>query len=98
MLGHPTPRWQAEPALRWVHFPDATEWVAYHPLAGTVHCLTDAAHEIWVAASDCSRSTEELVALVRPRFEGITAADLEQVVSDTLASMDRAGLLIPARP
>lgn len=90
--------WRAEPSLTWTRFSDTPDWVAYHPLAGTVHGLTDAAHELWVAASAAPRSTDEFVAALAARFEGIDAGDLEQIVSDTLLSMDRAGLMISARP
>jgi hypothetical protein len=94
----PARSWQAEPSLSWVRFSDATDWVAYHPLAGTVHCLTDAAHELWVIASARPHSTDEFVAALGTRFEGIDVGDLEQIVSDTLASMDRAGMMFAARP
>lgn len=86
-------RWTGEPSLTWIRFPDGNEWVAYHPLAGTVHCATDSAHQVWVLASEQPRSSAELIALLAGRFEQLSPDELEGTLRETLASMDQAGLV-----
>lgn len=86
-------RWTAEPSLTWTRFPDGDEWVAYHPLAGTVHCVTDSAHQVWELASEQPRSFAELAALLAGRFEQLSSDELEGTLRETLMSMDQTGLV-----
>ena len=95
--GGPLVRWRVAPDLVWTHYDDGDEWVVYSPASADIHHLTGSAHRLWTLVSTGSpSSSEDLAARL--------AADLGHPVDDefltaareTLAFMDRVGLIYPA--
>jgi PqqD family protein of HPr-rel-A system len=95
----PQQRWHATGDLVWTHYDDSKDWVVFHRQSGDVHLLTASAHLLWNLILDERACTlPELVAalavaLGRPPDDELTAATRE-----TLAFMDRAGLVRPISP
>lgn len=88
-------RWRASSDLVWVRFDDSPQWIVYSPESADVHLLNDAAHGLWslISATPGTSTAQFLSSTVAPA--GATAADVAAAILDTLASMDRAGLLQP---
>jgi PqqD family protein of HPr-rel-A system len=87
--------WRAEPTLVWTRFDDSNEWVVFHPASGHVHSLSAAAHGLWALAAASPRTTRELCTALAAELDRPVDAELEQATRETVAFMDRAGLLRP---
>ena len=104
-------RWHAAADLVWTHYDDAEDWVVFHPQSGDVHLFTASAHLLWSLIFDERACTlPELVsalAAASDRLPGrlpdrlpdrLPEYDLTAATRETLAFMDRAGLVGPISP
>ena len=88
--------WTAERNLIWTHFDDEDEWVVYNPASADIHLLTTSARLLFTLVSDEQpHSVEDLVATLAAELGRAPDEELTTVTRETLASMDRAGLLRP---
>jgi PqqD family protein of HPr-rel-A system len=91
--------WQAAEGLVWTLYDDSTDRVVFHPQSGDVHLVSSSAHLLWSLIADHSAPTlaqlTELLAaaLARPVDDELAAATRE-----TVAFMDRTGLVRPVSP
>jgi PqqD family protein of HPr-rel-A system len=92
------PRWSASPGLVWTHFDDSDEWVVFNPFSGDIHLLSASAYALWqLTASEPPRSSAELIAALAADHEHPAGHEFTTAARETLAFMDRAGLVSPAR-
>jgi PqqD family protein of HPr-rel-A system len=93
-------RWQAVRDLVWTQYDDSEDWVVFHPRSGDVHLFTASAHLLWTLIFDEQACTlPALVAALaeasgRP-LDGLANDELTAATRETLAFMDRAGLVLP---
>jgi len=84
--------WTAPP-LRWVQFDDSADWVVFNPASAEVHLINDAAHRLWMLASDgFPRGLDELAGMLAG---GHASEEARQLTHQTMAFMDEMGLLQP---
>jgi PqqD family protein of HPr-rel-A system len=89
-------RWRPATDLVWTHFDDSEDWVVFHPQSGDVCLVTSAAHILWTLTADGPPSTlGQLISALAVALERAPDEDLTAVTRDTLAFMDRAGLIRP---
>lgn len=89
-------RWGASGHLVWTHYDDSEDWVVFHPQSGDVHLLTASAHLLWNLILDERACTlPELVAALAAASGRPPDDDLAAATRETLAFMDRAGLVQP---
>jgi PqqD family protein of HPr-rel-A system len=89
-------RWEAPRDLIWTHYDDGDEWVVFDPSCGDVHLLTRSARVLWTLVSDeRPHSLEDLVAAIAAELRCSPDERLITVTRETLAAMDRAGLVRP---
>jgi PqqD family protein of HPr-rel-A system len=82
--------------LVWTHYHDSDDWVVFHPQSGDVCLVTSAAHILWTLIADGGASTlPQLVSALAAVLERAPDEELAAVTRDTLAFMDRAGLVRP---
>jgi PqqD family protein of HPr-rel-A system len=99
-VADPRERWRAAEHLVWTHYDDSEDWVVFHPQSGDVHLLTASAHLLWTLIYDEQACTvPALVAALaeasgRP-LDGLASDELTAATRETLAFMDRAGLIQP---
>jgi PqqD family protein of HPr-rel-A system len=92
-------RWRPAPDLVWSHFDDSDDWVVFHPQSGDVHLVTSSAHTLWALISNGSACTlPDLIAAVAAALGRSPDDDLTAATRETLAFMDRAGLVRPISP
>jgi hypothetical protein len=90
--------WQAPPDVIWTRFPDSHDWVAHNPLSSCTHLITNAGHQLWtLAVAERHWRIDDLVARLAADTDQPEGSELRAVVEETLAFMDRAGLLRPSR-
>jgi PqqD family protein of HPr-rel-A system len=90
-------RWSATPGLVWTQFDDSDEWVVFNPFSGDIHLLTPAAYELWrLTTASPPRSSAELVNTLAAHAGIDGGADFIASARETLAFMDRAGLVVPS--
>ena len=90
-------RWIAASNLIWTHFDDTDEWVVYNPASADIHLLSSAARELWRLIDERPlQSAADLVAALAQALARDADADLQTATSDSLAMMDRVGLVRPA--
>jgi PqqD family protein of HPr-rel-A system len=90
------PRFDPAADLVWTRYHDADDWVVFHPQSGDVHLVTSAAHTLWTLIADgraCTR--QQLVSALAGALNRAADDELAAVTTDTLAFMDRAGLVRP---
>jgi PqqD family protein of HPr-rel-A system len=89
-------RWRPATDLVWTHYQDSQDWVVFHPQSGDVYLVTSAAHILWTLIADGRASTPpQLVSALAAVLERAPDEELAAVTRDTLAFMDRAGLVRP---
>jgi PqqD family protein of HPr-rel-A system len=90
------PRFGPAPDLVWTHYNDSEDWVVFHPQSGDVSLMTSSAHALWRLIADGQPSTAtQLVAALATALGRAPDEELETVTKDTLAFMDRTGLIRP---
>jgi len=90
------PRFGPAPDLVWTHYNDSEDWVVFHPQSGDVSLMTSAAHSLWRLIADGQPSTAtQLVAALATALGRAPDEELAAVTKDTLAFMDRTGLIRP---
>jgi PqqD family protein of HPr-rel-A system len=91
------PLWSASPGLVWTHFDDSDEWVVFNPFSGDIHLLSASAHALWqLTTSGPPRSSAELIDTLAADLEHLADEEFAAAARETLAFMDRAGLVTPA--
>jgi PqqD family protein of HPr-rel-A system len=89
-------RWRPAPDLVWTHYDDSEDWVVFHPQSGDVYLVTSAAHTLWTLIADGRASTLPLlIPALAAALDRSSDGELAAVTRDTLAFMDRAGLVRP---
>jgi PqqD family protein of HPr-rel-A system len=89
-------RWRSAADLVWTHYDDSEDWVVFHPQSGDVCLVTSAAHTLWKLIADGQAPTlNELVSALAAALERPPDQELASVTRDTLAFMDRTGLVRP---
>jgi PqqD family protein of HPr-rel-A system len=92
-------RWRPASDLVWTHFDDSDDWVVFHPQSGDVCLVTSSAHTLWTLISNERACTlPDLVASLATALGRAPDDDLRVATSETLAFMDRAGLVRPISP
>ena len=90
------PRFGPAPDLVWTHYNDSEDWVVFHPQSGDVSLMTSSAHSLWRLIADGQPSTAtQLVAALATVLGRAPDEELAAVTKDTLAFMDRTGLIRP---
>jgi hypothetical protein len=84
----------------WTKFDDSDEWVVFSPISAEVQLVNDAAHRLWLLASNSEpRSSQMLVSsLAADVNRPVDDDELRAASSATLAFMDEAGILRLASP
>jgi PqqD family protein of HPr-rel-A system len=83
-------RWCSAADLVWTH------WVVFHPQSGDVSLVTSSAHTLWKLIADGQSLTlNQLISALAAALERPQDEELAAVTRDTLAFMDRAGLVRP---
>jgi len=89
-------RWRPAADLVWTHYDDSEDWVVFHPQSGDVYLVTSAAHTLWALIADGSAPTlHQLIPALAAALNRTPDDQLATVTRDTLAFMDRAGLVRP---
>jgi PqqD family protein of HPr-rel-A system len=89
-------RWGPAADLVWTHYDDSEDWVVFHPQSGDVHLVTSSAHVLWQLIADDQTSTlDQLISTLAAALNRVPDAELTAVTRETLAFMDRAGLVRP---
>jgi PqqD family protein of HPr-rel-A system len=89
-------RWRPATDLVWTHYHDSDDWVVFHPQSGDVCLVTSSAHILWRLIADGQPPTlNQLVSALAAALERAPDDELAAVTRDTLAFMDRAGLVRP---
>jgi PqqD family protein of HPr-rel-A system len=92
-------RWRAAPNLIWTQFDDSDDWVVYHPASADIHLMTGSAYRLWTLVSDEQpRSLDEIVSCLAADLGRLPDDELTGTTRETLAHMDRIGLLWPLAP
>jgi PqqD family protein of HPr-rel-A system len=88
--------WRPARELVWTHYDDSEDWVVFHPQSGDVYLVTSAAHTLWALIADGSAPTlHQLIPALAAALNRTPDDELAAVTRDTLAFMDRAGLVRP---
>jgi PqqD family protein of HPr-rel-A system len=96
---HREQRWHAAGHLVWTHYDDSDDWVVFHPQSGDVSLLTASAHLLWNLIFDEQACTlPEVIAALAVQLGRPLDDDLAAATRETLAFMDRAGLVRPISP
>lgn len=85
--------WRAETALIWTRYDDSDEWVVYNPLSADVHLLSASAHRLWTLVRLQGLRTDRLIAALAAELGASPDGEFSSVTRETLAHMDRAGLI-----
>jgi PqqD family protein of HPr-rel-A system len=89
-------RWSATAGLVWTQFDDADDWVVFNPLSGDIHLLSASAYGLWtLTTSSPPRSSAELIEALAADTGNTADGDFLSSARETLAFMDRAGLIAP---
>jgi PqqD family protein of HPr-rel-A system len=89
-------RWRSATDLVWTHFDDSEDWLVFHPQSGDVCLVTSSAHILWTLIADGPPSTlNQLISALAVALARAPDEELTAVTRDTLAYMDRAGLVRP---
>jgi PqqD family protein of HPr-rel-A system len=89
-------RWRPAADLVWTHYNDSEDWVVFHPQSGDVCLVTSAAHVLWKLIDDGQGLTlNQLISALAAALERAPDEELASVTRDTLAFMDRTGLVRP---
>ena len=89
-------RWHTAPDLVWTHYADSEDWVVFHPQSGDVSLVTSSAHILWKLIADSQAQTlTQLIPALAAALERAPDEELATVMRDTLAFMDRTGLIRP---
>lgn len=89
-------QWMAAPDLVWTSYDDSDEWVVYDPFSADVHLLTSSARLLWTVVADGQpHSIEDLVRTLAAALGRAPDDELTGFTRETLASMDRTGLIRP---
>jgi PqqD family protein of HPr-rel-A system len=89
-------QWMAAPDLVWTSYDDSDEWVVYDPFSADVHLLTSSARVLWTLVADGQpHSIEDLVRTLAATLDRAPDDELTRFIRETLASMDRDGLIRP---
>ena len=84
------------PDLVWTHYNDSEDWVVFHPQSGDVSLMTSSAHALWRLIADGQPSTAtQLVVALAAALGRAPDEEFASVTKDTLAFMDRTGLIRP---
>ena len=95
--GRPPAPWRVAPDLVWTHYDDGDDWVVYSPASADIHHLTDSAHQLWTLVSSGSFCTaDDLGARLAADLGHPFDVDFATATGETLAFMDRVGLIYPA--
>lgn len=96
MRGIDEQRWRPAPDLVWTQYHDSDDWVVFHPQSGDVYLVTSAAHTLWKLIADGQAPTlNQLIPALAATLSRAPDEELASVTRDTLAFMDRAGLVRP---
>lgn len=87
--------WRAATDLMWTRYDDSSDWAVFNPRSGDVHLLTDAARFLWQSIADRKLTTPDLLTALAAHVNRPVDDDLSSAATDTLAVMDRAGLITP---
>lgn len=88
-------RWRSAADLVWTHYHDSEDWVVFHPQSGDVYLVTSSAHALWKLIADGPLTLNQLISALAAALERAPDEELADVTRDTLAFMDRAGLVRP---
>jgi PqqD family protein of HPr-rel-A system len=88
--------WRPTADLVWTHYHDSDDWVVFHPQSGDVCLVTSSAHILWNLIADGRGLTlNQLISALAAALKRAPNEELAAVTRDTLAFMDRAGLVRP---
>ena len=88
--------WGPAADLVWTHYNDSEDWVVFHPQSGDVCLVTSSAYTLWKLIADGQSLTlNQLISALAAALERPQDEELASVTRDTLAFMDRAGLVRP---
>ena len=91
-----TERWRPAADLVWTHYNDSENWVVFHPQSGDVFLVTSSAHFLWHLIADGQAVTlPQLVSALAASLARAPDDELLAATRDTLAFMDRVGLVRP---
>lgn len=90
-------RWSATPGLVWSRFDDSDDdWIVFNPFSGDIHLLSASAYALWkLTTSSPPRSSPELIDALAVDSGYTADGDFLSSAQETLAFMDRAGLIAP---
>jgi PqqD family protein of HPr-rel-A system len=89
-------RWCSAADLVWTHYHDSEDWVVFHPQSGDVCLVTSSAHTLWKLIADGQSPTLlQLISALASALDRAPDDELAAVTQDTLAFMDRTGLIRP---
>lgn len=89
-------RWSATPGLVWTQFDDSDDWVVFNPFSGDIHFLSASAYALWqLTTSSPPRSSSQLIEALAIDAGYTADGDFLTSARETLAFMDRAGLIAP---
>lgn len=95
--GGPFVRWRVAPDVVWTHYDDGDDWVVYRPTSADIHHLTGSAHRLWTLVSTGPPfSSEDLAVKLAAELEHPPDEEFLTAARETLAFMDRVGLIYPA--
>jgi PqqD family protein of HPr-rel-A system len=89
-------RWSATTGLVWTQFDDSDDWVVFNPFSGDIHLLSASAYALWkLTTSSPPRSSADLIQALAADAGYTADGDFLSSAHDTLAFMDRVGLIAP---
>jgi PqqD family protein of HPr-rel-A system len=89
-------RWSATPGLVWSQFDDSDDWIVFNPFSGDIHLLSASAYALWqLTTSSPPRSSSALIEALAADAGYTADGDFLVSANETLAFMDRAGLIAP---
>jgi PqqD family protein of HPr-rel-A system len=95
---HQVARWSATAGLVWTQFDDSNDWVVFNPFSGDIHLLSASAYGLWkLTTSSPPRSSADLIDALAADTGHTAAGDFLSSAQETLAFMDRAGLIAPIK-
>jgi PqqD family protein of HPr-rel-A system len=91
--------WRPADGLVWTIYGDSPDRVVFHPQSGDVHLVSSSAHLLWTLIADgTARTLPQLIEALAAALGRSVDPELSAVTRDTLAFMDRTGLVKPLNP
>jgi PqqD family protein of HPr-rel-A system len=88
-------QWVAASNLIWASYPDADDWIVYNPASADIHLLTPFAQSLLRVATQTPCTLDSLTQLLAQELALPVDAELRAAIESAIASLDRAGLVLP---